>query len=93
MSAAHEDSNQRDLARIAGIIVALLGLAHFAFPSRLEPLVAPSFPINTRTHTFINGAAATAVGLGLRSPRTRCAGWLGVFAYLAYIGANRVRHR
>lgn len=85
-------SGNSPLARVAGLGLAAVGIAHFTNPGLLDQLTRQAFPENTRTHTYIDGGVETVLGLGLILPRTRRFAAIGALAYAAYVGANAVRH-
>lgn len=81
------------LARLAGLGVAGVGLAHFTSPRLFEPLTKPAFPRGTRQHIYTNGGIETVLGLGLSARRTRPLAIVGTIGYLAYLAGNAVRNR
>ena len=81
------------VARLVGLGLAGLGVAHFAKPEVFEPLVEPAFPTNTREHIYVNGAIETAVGLGLIVTPTRKFAAVGLLGYVGYLGFNVVNNR
>jgi uncharacterized membrane protein len=82
-----------NVARIAGLGVAAVGLSHFVKPTLFESITTPAFPRRTRQHIYTNGAIETAIGFGLISPKTRKAALVGTLAYGAYLGVNAARNR
>jgi hypothetical protein len=82
------------LAITAGVAVAGIGLAHFAWPTRFEPLnESMGFTQRTRRHVYINGAIETLLGLTMVSPRTRTLNIVLSIAYPTYLAANIIRAR
>ncbi|BBZ01022.1 membrane protein [Mycolicibacterium chitae] len=79
------------LPRIAGVVLAATGLAHFVRPQLFEPMSKPLFPRKTRQHIYTNGSIETALGLGLISRRTRKLALLGGAGYIGYLGLNAAR--
>ncbi|KUI32377.1 hypothetical protein AU195_09005 [Mycobacterium sp. IS-1496] len=80
-------------AKLTGLAIAGMGLAHFARPQVFEPLTVAAFPQNTRRHTYTNGSIETVVGLALAGSRTRKLGLAGLLGYVAYLAGNTVRRR
>lgn len=81
------------LAKLAGLGLAGVGLAHFARPQLFEPITKPAFPRDTRQHIYTNGGIETALGLGLSARQTRPVAIVGTIGYLAYLAGNAVRNR
>lgn len=79
-------------ARVAGLALAAVGIAHFTNPTLLDPLTRQAFPDNTRRHTYIDGGVETVLGLGLAAGPTRRVARVGMLAYLLFLGANAVRN-
>ncbi|KUI27383.1 hypothetical protein AU196_07835 [Mycobacterium sp. IS-1742] len=80
-------------AKLTGLAIAGMGLAHFARPQVFEPITVAAFPQNTRRHIYTNGSIETAVGLALAGRRTRKLGLAGLLGYVAYLAGNTVRKR
>lgn len=80
-------------AKLTGLALAGMGLAHFARPQLFEPITVASFPQNTRRHVYTNGSIETAIGLALAGRRTRKLGLAGLLGYGAYLAGNTVRSR
>ncbi|MFB1296037.1 hypothetical protein ACAG24_011005 [Mycobacterium sp. pW049] len=80
-------------ATVAGLALAGTGLSHFVVPQVYEGVTKSAFPTNTRQHVYIDGAAETAIGLGIASPKTRKIALAGLGAYLLYMGVNVARNR
>lgn len=80
-------------ATVAGLVLAGTGLSHFVVPQVYEGVTKSAFPTNTRQHVYIDGAAETAIGLGIASPKTRKIALAGLGAYLLYMGVNVARNR
>lgn len=85
-------SNSR-VAKLAGLGLAGVGLAHFTSPQLFEVITKPAFPRNTRKHIYTNGGIETALGLGLSARQTRPVAIVGTIGYLAYLAGNAVRNR
>ena len=62
------------VAKLAGLALAGLGVAHFVNPELFDGLTGQAFPRDTRKHVYIDGGIETAIGLGLISRKTRQAG-------------------
>lgn len=80
-------------AKVAGLAVAGIGLAHFTSPQLFEGITKQAFPRNSRQHLFINGGIETALGLGLSARQTRPLAAVGTIGYLAYLAGNVARNR
>lgn len=80
-------------ATVAGLVLAGTGLSHFVVPQVYEGVTKSAFPTNTRQHVYIDGAAETAIGLGIASPKTRKIALAGLGAYLLCMGVNVARNR
>lgn len=78
------------LLRLAGILLAGTGAAHFAAPQVFDPISQAAFPDNPRQATYRDGAIEVALGLALTSRKTRLLGLAATGAY-AYWLADRVR--
>ena len=80
-------------AKVAGLAVAGIGLAHFTSPSLFDGITTQAFPRNSRQHLYINGGIETALGLGLSARQTRPLAVVGTIGYLAYLAGNVARNR
>jgi uncharacterized membrane protein len=80
------------IIRLSGLVIASVGLAHFAKPEAFESITKSAFPDNTRQHIAINGEIETLLGVGLAAPKTRRLAVIGSVGYLAYLGANLIRN-
>lgn len=80
-------------AKLAGLGVAGIGLAHFVSPQMFDSLTRLPFPRNTRQHTYIDGGIETALGLCLAVPKTRRLAVVGTIGYGAYLAGNVARNR
>ncbi|MGE2716844.1 hypothetical protein ACQI4L_22540 [Mycolicibacterium litorale] len=80
-------------AKLTGLALAGMGLAHFARPQVFEPITVAAFPQDTRRHVYTNGSFETAIGLALAGRRTRKLGVAGLVGYLVYLAGNTVRKR
>lgn len=89
---AREKKNST-LAKLAGLGLAGVGVAHFAKPQLFESITKPAFPRDTRKHIYTNGGIETALGLALSAPKTRRIGAVGAVGYLTYLAGNAVRNR
>jgi uncharacterized membrane protein len=78
---------------LAGIGLALAGLAHFVKPDLFRGIVTMAFPSDIDKHLQINGSIETALGVGLIVPQTRKLATVGVIGYVLYLGANVARNR
>ncbi|HEY0542948.1 MAG TPA: hypothetical protein VGD53_31620 [Actinoallomurus sp.] len=78
------------MLRLAGLLLAGTGAAHFAAPQVFDPISKAAFPDDTRQWTYRNGAAEVALGLALTTRKTRLLGLAGTAGY-AYWLAGRVR--
>jgi uncharacterized membrane protein len=79
--------------RGAGVVLAAIGLSHFARPQAFESITAAAFPDNTHRHTLIDGGIETALGVGLIAGPTRKFALAGLVAYTVYLVASVVRNR
>ncbi|MDN3354661.1 hypothetical protein [Actinomadura sp. DC4] len=78
------------MLRIAGILLAGTGAAHFAAPQLFDPISKAAFPENTRQWTYRDGALELALGLAMTSKKTRLLSLAGTAGY-AYWLTSRVR--
>jgi uncharacterized membrane protein len=78
------------MLRLAGLLLAGTGAAHFAAPRLFDPLSQAAFPDDPRQATYRDGAVEIALGLALTSRRTRLLGLAATGAY-AYWLTDRVR--
>jgi uncharacterized membrane protein len=81
------------VAKLAGLAIAGVGVAHFVKPELFDDITAQAFPRDTRKHLYIDGGIETAIGLGLASQRTRKLAVVGLLGYGAYLAGNVVRNR
>ncbi|AKS30733.1 hypothetical protein [Mycolicibacterium goodii] len=81
------------LAKLAGLGLAGVGVAHFAKPQLFESVTKPAFPRDTRKHVYTNGGIETALGLALSARKTRRLATVGTIGYLTYLAGNAVRNR
>jgi uncharacterized membrane protein len=81
------------VATLAGLAVAGVGVAHFTHPQLFDDVTKQAFPRDTRRHVYIDGAAETALGLGLSARKTRRLAIFGLIGYGAYLAGNVVRNR
>ena len=80
-------------ALLAGIGLALAGLAHFVKPDLFKGITATAFPDDIDKHLKVNGSIETALGVGLIVPQTRKLATVGVIGYVLYLAANVARNR
>lgn len=78
---------------LAGIGLALAGLAHFVKPELFQSITATAFPQDVDKHLKVNGSIETALGVGLIVPQTRKVATVGVLGYVLYLAANVARNR
>ena len=78
-------------ARLLGLIVAGIGLAHFIDPRSFMVMTRVAFPRNTQTYVYVNGGLETAIGLLLSRAHTRGAGVVALIAYGVYLAGNATR--
>lgn len=78
---------------LAGLGLALAGLAHFVKPDLFKGITATAFPEDIDKHLKVNGSIETALGVGLIVPRTRKVATIGVVGYVLYLAANVARNR
>ena len=81
------------MAKLAGLAVAGVGVAHFVKPELFDDVTAQAFPRDTRKHLYIDGGMETAIGLGLAAQKTRKLAVVGLLGYGAYLAGNVVRNR
>jgi uncharacterized membrane protein len=81
------------VAKLAGLAVAGVGLAHFTSPQLFDGMTKQAFPRDSRQHLYINGGIETALGLGLTARQTRPLAVVGTIGYLAYLAGNVARSR
>lgn len=77
----------------AGLGLAATGLAHFVVPDVFLPVTRAPFPDDTDTWVLRNGACETVVGVALAVPATRRVGYVGLAAYVGWLGFNAAKHR
>jgi hypothetical protein len=81
------------MLRLAGLLLAGTGAAHFAAPQLFDPISQMGFPDDPRRATYRDGAVDIALGLALTSRRTRVLGLAaaGVYGYwmIDHIRKNR----
>jgi uncharacterized membrane protein len=80
-------------AKLVGLGIAGVGLAHFTSPQLFDSITQQAFPRNSRQHLYINGGIETALGLGLSAKKTRPLAIVGSIGYLAYLAGNVARSR
>ena len=80
-------------AKLVGLGIAGVGLAHFTSPQLFDSITQQAFPRNSRQHLYINGGIETALGLGLSARKTRPLAIVGSIGYLAYLAGNVARSR
>jgi uncharacterized membrane protein len=78
------------MLRLAGLLLAGTGAAHFAAPQVFDPISKAAFPDDTRQWTYRNGATEVALGLALTTRKTRLLGLAGTAGYTYWL-AGRVR--
>lgn len=78
------------MLRLAGLLLAGTGAAHFAAPHLFDPLSRAAFPDDPRQATYRNGAIEVGLGLALTSRKTRLVGLAATGAY-AYWLTDRIR--
>ncbi|OBA95190.1 hypothetical protein A5662_18905 [Mycobacteriaceae bacterium 1482268.1] len=88
-----QSSRGSRVATLVGVAVAATGIAHFVKPELFDDITGQAFPRDTRTHVYIDGAAETAIGLGLASRKTRKLALIGLLGYGAYLAGNVARNR
>ena len=81
------------MAKLAGLAIAGVGVAHFVKPELFDDITAQAFPRDTRKHLYIDGGIETAIGLGLAARKTLKLAVVGVLGYGAYLAGNVVRNR
>jgi uncharacterized membrane protein len=80
------------LARLSGLALAGIGVAHFTSPQLFEPIAKSAFPGKTRQHIYTNAGIETALGLGFANRQTRGLATVGSIGYLAYLAGNAIRN-
>ena len=88
-----ERSEGSPVAKLAGLAVAGVGVAHFTSPRLFDDITKQAFPRDTRRHLYINGGIETAIGLGFSSRKTRPLAIVGLIGFGAYLAGNVVRNR
>lgn len=76
------------MTKLFGITLAILGVAHFIVPERFRGLTSVAFSENIDDAITQNGAIETAVGTAIAFSKTRKVGFLGLGAYLTWLGYN-----
>lgn len=79
--------------RVVGIVVTLVGVAHFAVPRLFDPVNRLGFPDRTRLFTYVNGGVETVIGLLSLDLRTRRLRTVVAVCYVAHLIAAIVRTR
>jgi uncharacterized membrane protein len=87
------DRKHSRAAKLGGLAVAGVGLAHFTSPQLFDGITKQAFPRNSRQYLYINGGIETALGLGLSARQTRPLAIVGMIGYLAYLAGNVARNR
>ena len=80
-------------AKLGGLAVAGIGLAHFTSPQLFDGITKQAFPRNSRQHLYLNGGIETALGLGLSARQSRPLALVGTIGYVAYLAGNAARNR
>ena len=78
------------VARLVGLGIAGLGVAHLAKPEIFEQIVVTAFPTNTREHIYAAATFDIVLGLGLVAPSTRKLAVAGLVGYAGYFSANAI---
>ena len=78
---------------LAGIGLALAGLAHFIKPDLFRGITATAFADDIDKHLKVTGPIEAALGAGLFVPQTRKLATVGVVGYVLYLAANVFRNR
>ena len=81
------------LPTLAGVGLAATGIAHFVAPQAFLGITRGPFPADTDTWVLRNGACETVVGAAIAVPRTRTLGYVGLAAYVGWLGLNAAKHR
>ena len=72
-----------------GVVLAVIGVVHFASPDFFDEIVPPWLPPDERFWTLVSGVAEVLVGTALLWPRTRRrAGWAAAALFVAVYPGN-----
>ena len=77
---------------LAGIGIAATGIAHFIAPGAFKAITEPAFPQDTDKWIVRNGVSETAIGTAIALPSTRKLGFLGLAAYVGWLGFNGAKN-
>ncbi|WP_338886489.1 hypothetical protein [Rhodococcus sovatensis] len=80
------------LPKAFGLGLAATGAAHFVVPEAFEGITKRPFPKDTREWISRNGATELAVGAAIAYPKTRTIGFVGLGAYVGWLGFNIARN-
>ncbi|MEC4616367.1 MULTISPECIES: GNAT family protein [Tsukamurella] len=78
--------------KISGVLLAASGAAHFVAPRPFVFISKPMFPDDTEKWVRRNGAAEAGIGLALIRKETRPIGFVGLIAYVVYLGDRAVSY-
>ncbi|MGV0791505.1 MauE/DoxX family redox-associated membrane protein [Mycolicibacterium sp. XJ1819] len=71
--------------QLLGLMVSLIGAAHFVVPRLFDPVNRLGFPTRARTFTYVNGGLETLLGLLMAVPRTRRLSMAVSACYVTYL--------
>jgi len=77
--------------QLVGIMVGLIGAAHFLVPRVFDPVNRLGFPTRARTFTYVNGGVETLIGILMAVPRTRRLSSVVSTCYVAYLAIAILR--
>lgn len=79
------------LVRLAGVALALTGVAHFVLPALFRRPTGLIFPDDPARAVRINGTSETLIGAAIAYPKTRRAGLGALAIYSAYLAASGIK--
>ncbi|EHI13396.1 hypothetical protein [Mycolicibacterium thermoresistibile] len=76
---------------LLGLVVSLIGVAHFVAPRLFDPVNRLGFPTRARTFTYVNGGLETLLGVLIAVPGTQRLSRYVSACYTAYLTAAVAR--
>ncbi|WP_040004424.1 membrane protein [Gordonia alkanivorans] len=80
-------------ARVFGLVLAGVGIAHWLRPAAFDDLTSRAFPTDTRRWTLRNGTTEALLGVAIASRRLRPVGLVGLLGYVAFLAWRGVQAR
>ena len=85
--------SDRAREQCVGVIVTVIGVAHFVVPRFFDPINRLGFAEHARMFTYINGAIETTIGVMMASPRTKRQLTIVCACYAIHLTTNIVRNQ